>query len=204
MLGASVLFHALAPLTAKAAEPSPQDAIRAGYERLYSGDPDGAYEHFRALAQAAPDNLAAAYLRLAEALEKNYPENPFYQFRLACLYAHPQVEDYERADEKYRNIAQRAEQGHPHYKGGTRYNAILGLVRVSQQQWRLEEAIKINEWNRAGRNHGAGSARHEPGYSQVPGAAPFERLPARPPILRDSNAPQRGWSRLWGILARRQ
>src|SRR3970282_136186 len=39
----------------------PADPIRAGYELFYRGDLRGAYDHFRALAERDPDNLAAAY-----------------------------------------------------------------------------------------------------------------------------------------------
>jgi len=66
---------------ARAAEPA--DPIRAGYELFYRGDLRGAYDHFRALAERDPDNLAAAYGALSavyvrdqaeEALEAEFDE----------------------------------------------------------------------------------------------------------------------------------
>ena len=69
------------PGGARADEPA--DPIRAGYELFYRGDLRGAYDHFRALAERDPDNLAAAYGALSavyvrdqaeEALEAEFDE----------------------------------------------------------------------------------------------------------------------------------
>jgi hypothetical protein len=52
------------------------DPIHAGYQQLYSGDPVGAYEHFRKLAEREPDNLAAAYGVLMAMFERELNEAP--------------------------------------------------------------------------------------------------------------------------------
>jgi len=80
-------------------------------------------------------------LRLAEELNRKYPDNPEFNFLLARLEASPAVEDFDAAAKSYRGILARAEQGHPHYKGGARYAALSGLARAQQLEWRIEDAV---------------------------------------------------------------
>src|SRR3972149_3524897 len=56
----------------RAAEPA--EPIRAGYELFYRGDLRGAYQHFRALAERAPDSLAAAYGALSAVYVRDQAE----------------------------------------------------------------------------------------------------------------------------------
>jgi len=80
-------------------------------------------------------------LRLADELNRKYPENPEYNFLLARVQASPALEDWDAAEKTYRTVATRAEQGHAHYKDGARYTALNGLARTQQQSWRIQEAI---------------------------------------------------------------
>jgi tetratricopeptide (TPR) repeat protein len=80
-------------------------------------------------------------LRLAAELNRTYPENPEVNFLLARIESSSAVEDFEAAAKSYRAVLARAEQDHPHYRGGARYSALAGLARAQQQQWRIEEAI---------------------------------------------------------------
>ena len=80
-------------------------------------------------------------LRLAEELNRKYPENPTYNFLLARVQASPAFEDYEAAEKTLRAIVARADQGHAHYKDASRYGALSGLARAQQQSWLIQEAI---------------------------------------------------------------
>src|SRR3989338_11325461 len=53
---------------------APADPIRASYELFYRGDLRGAYDHFRALAERDPDNLAAAYGALSAVYVRDQAE----------------------------------------------------------------------------------------------------------------------------------
>jgi tetratricopeptide (TPR) repeat protein len=50
-------------------------AVLAGYELLYEGQADKSYEHFRALAQKAPDSLPALF-GIIDALQQRVRDNP--------------------------------------------------------------------------------------------------------------------------------
>ncbi|MBI2956877.1 MAG: tetratricopeptide repeat protein [Acidobacteria bacterium] len=119
-----------------------------GLEQIERASREG--EFFRPAAQATVAQLYAwlegrpdEALRLAEGLKAQYPDNPEYGFLLARIYSSPAFEDYARAESEYAGVVRRAEEGHPHYQGPTRYHALRGLSRARQQQWRLEEAIAV-------------------------------------------------------------
>lgn len=80
---------------ARAAEPA--DPIRAGYELFYRGDLRGAYNHFRALAERGPNNLAAAYGALSAVYVRDQAEEAL------------EAEFDERADALLRRAAARLE-----------------------------------------------------------------------------------------------
>jgi tetratricopeptide (TPR) repeat protein len=82
-------------------------------------------------------------LRVAESLQKKYPDNPSYQFDLASLYANPEVEEYELAAQQYSSIIQHVDEKNPNYKAGQRYQAVQSLARMRQQQWRIDESIRL-------------------------------------------------------------
>jgi len=82
-------------------------------------------------------------VRMAEGLQKRYPENPEYRFALAGLYSNAAMEEYRRAAEQYNAIVARVDQAHPNYKPEDRYRAVSALSRVEQQQWRLDDAIAV-------------------------------------------------------------
>lgn len=80
-------------------------------------------------------------LRLLDALHRRYPDSPQVSFAIANLYASPWAEAYEMAEKEFAEIVERAQAGHPHYRGSVGYRATLGVARARQQQWRLEEAV---------------------------------------------------------------
>lgn len=82
-------------------------------------------------------------LRLAQALNRQMPDNPEVALRLARLCAGPALEDYECAAEYSRRVLERAECGHPYYTSAIRYRALLDLADVRAAQWRLSESLAL-------------------------------------------------------------
>lgn len=87
------------------------------------------------------EGRAPEAVRMAEELAHKYPENPEVLMRLANLYAAPGMEDYERSATAWAAVVARAEKGQPNFTSSIRYDALLGLARARQQEWRLEEAV---------------------------------------------------------------
>ncbi len=92
---------------------------------------------------ASEENRYEDAVRMAENLQKKYPENPQFRFTVAGLYSNANIEDYERAAQQYSTIIQRVDQKHPHYKDQDRYQAVMNLARMRQSQWRYDEAISL-------------------------------------------------------------
>jgi tetratricopeptide (TPR) repeat protein len=80
-------------------------------------------------------------VRVGEQLARAYPENPEVRFELADLFLGPAVEDYAGASAQYEKViaseSQRAEPRAALYRGQ------LGLASALQQQWRIEEGIRV-------------------------------------------------------------
>jgi tetratricopeptide (TPR) repeat protein len=119
---------------------------RLGVEQLERTARDGELFGPQARASLAEiygwlENRPRDALRLLEDLHGRYPDNPDYNLAIARLYASPGLEQYDRAAEEYSDVIERAQAGHPHYQGSAQYNALVGMARVRQQQWRLEEAV---------------------------------------------------------------
>ena len=80
-------------------------------------------------------------VRVGEQLASKYPENPQVLFQLAELYAGPAVEDFAKAGAQYEKVIA-TESARPQPRG-VLYRAQLGLVQTRQQEWRLDDAIRI-------------------------------------------------------------
>jgi predicted GNAT family acetyltransferase len=87
------------------------------------------------------EGRAEEAVRIGERLAREYPGNPAVQFQLAELYLSPGIENYGRAAEQYRAVIAR-EQRRPDVRSD-RYLAELGLASALQQQWRLDEAVRL-------------------------------------------------------------
>ncbi len=90
---------------------------------------------------ATYEGRVADALRIGERLAREFPANPAVQFQLAQLYFSPGVESYVKAGEQFETaIAIETRRGGHRPE---RFLAELGLAAALQQQWRLDEAIRL-------------------------------------------------------------
>lgn len=80
-------------------------------------------------------------IRIGEQLAHKYPDNPDVQFALAELYLGPAVEDYGKAGAEYQKVI--ASESQRPQKRAAFYRAQLGLSSSYQQQWQLDEAVRV-------------------------------------------------------------
>jgi tetratricopeptide (TPR) repeat protein len=88
------------------------------------------------------ENRPSDGVAIGERFAREYPDNPDVRLQLAELYVGPAVEDYAGAASLYeRVLAAEAKRDTPRPLPVVR--AQLGLASALQQQWKLEDAIKV-------------------------------------------------------------
>ena len=81
-------------------------------------------------------------LRVAEQLQRRFPDNPDYRLDLARLYANPEVESFDSAEQHYTAVLARATSASPEDLRA-KYGATVGLADLRRAEWRLDEAVEL-------------------------------------------------------------
>ena len=81
-------------------------------------------------------------VRVAEQLQRRFPDNPDYRIDLAHLYSNPAIESFDRAGEQYAAVLAHATTASPEDRRA-RYGATLGLADLRRAQWRLDDAVSL-------------------------------------------------------------
>jgi hypothetical protein len=81
-------------------------------------------------------------IAIGERLAQRFPGNAEMRLNLAQAYLHPVIESYDKAEEQYRTVIDRAN-GTSAEHVQQRCQATVGLANLRRNQWRIEEAIAI-------------------------------------------------------------
>ena len=81
-------------------------------------------------------------VRVAEQLQRRFPDNPDYRLDLAHLYSNPVIESFDRAGDQHAAVLAHATTASPEDLRA-RYGATLGLADLRRAQWRLDDAVSL-------------------------------------------------------------